>query len=73
TPVFCFGYQGKFEGLFQLLGLPELLGSIDAAAKQRSELVAHVLALTRDGDSVKRKIADRLPDINTWSRRNLPL
>jgi coenzyme F420-reducing hydrogenase beta subunit/polysaccharide pyruvyl transferase WcaK-like protein len=73
TPVFCFGYQGKFEGLFQLLGLPDLLGSMDAAPEQRSEIIEHVLALIRDGARTREEIVAKLPEIRVWSRRNIPL
>jgi colanic acid/amylovoran biosynthesis protein len=30
TPVFCLEYQGKFRGLFDLLGMPDLVSSMTA-------------------------------------------
>lgn len=73
TPVFSFEYQGKFEGLYALLGHPELLSSMEQALSAPDAVRAKVLEAIRRAPALRASFRARLPLIQELSRRNVEL
>ncbi|ORE91495.1 hypothetical protein ATO13_19700 [Stappia sp. 22II-S9-Z10] len=72
VPAYCFDYQGKFEGLFTLLGLTgeDLLHAPEALVADPEGTARRVLAKFAERDRLSAHIAARLPEIRALSRAN---
>jgi polysaccharide pyruvyl transferase WcaK-like protein len=70
TPVLGLGYQDKFDGLFELFGLRDLL--IDSRTITSSASVAAVLARAIEArESLRRRVEEQLPAVGQMARLNL--
>jgi coenzyme F420 hydrogenase subunit beta len=71
-PVFCFTYQGKFEGLFKLLNHPELVTSMDEVLGNPDRLLDRILDIYADAPRVRASLYSSLPRILKLAQRNIP-
>jgi polysaccharide pyruvyl transferase WcaK-like protein len=63
-------YQGKFEGLYQLVGLPpELL--VEQAWEVPERLTAAMLRLVHEREALSARVRTALPDVQRLAERNL--
>lgn len=70
TPVFCFEYQGKFQGLFELIGMPELLSSMDAALTDPQALIESVLQHIDRSASIRERLQQKTPELLSLAEKN---
>lgn len=70
TPVFCLEYQGKFRGLFDLLGMPDLVSSMTATLSNPEKVINTVLLSIDNQDSIREKIREKLPEIRRLAENN---
>ena len=72
VPAFSFGYQGKFEGLMDLLGLSEegMLHQPAALVADPEGIAAAVLQRLADRDRLAAILERHLPDVRAMSRDN---
>ncbi len=73
TPVFCFEYQGKFQGLFELLEIPELLSSMEAAILNPKEVIDSVLHNIDQRASLRERIKNKLPELHRLAEMNFDI
>ncbi|WP_226574602.1 polysaccharide pyruvyl transferase family protein [Acuticoccus sediminis] len=72
VPALCFGYQGKFEGLFDLVGLADedLLHAPEALVADPEGLARCVIGKLAERERLAAKLAARLPAVKAMSRAN---
>lgn len=73
TPVFCFEYQGKFKGLFDLLGTPDLLSSMTNALSNPEKVIDTLMTNIGNRASIRKHFKNKLPEIKELSERNFAL
>ena len=73
TPVFCFEYQGKFQGLFELIEMPELLSSMEAALEDPQKVIDTVLQHVDNAASIRARIKVKIPTLTSLAERNFDL
>lgn len=71
-PALSFGYQGKFEGLYRLLGLEEagLLLAPGTLTDDPDAVAAAVLRHLGDADGLSRRLSTALPAVRTLALAN---
>lgn len=69
-PVFCFEYQGKFQGLFELIGMPELLSSMEAALADPQTLIESVLQHIDRGATIQERMQQKIPELLALAEKN---
>lgn len=70
TPVFCFEYQGKFQGLFELIKQPEMLATMESILLEPDRLIRAILGNIRRAPQLRAQINSVLPDITALAERN---
>ena len=70
TPVFGFGYQGKFEGLADLFGMPDMIASPEEMKQQPQHLLTRIIEQFAGRRQLRRRIAERLPGVLSLARKN---
>lgn len=70
TPVFCFEYQGKFQGLFELLGMPELFSTMESAISDPQTLIAAVLQLIDSSATIRTRLREKAPELCALAEKN---
>lgn len=70
TPVFCFEYQGKFQGLFELCESLELLSSLEEILQNPQSLIERILESLRQRKSIREKFLQKLPYILKLAEKN---
>lgn len=71
VPAVMLDYQGKIEGLAQLVGAPELVFDVRAFADSVNEASNRLAALLRRSGELRALITSRLPEIRRMARRNV--
>lgn len=70
TPVFCFEYQGKFQGLFELCEMPELLSSMEFALSNPVVLIESVLRHIERCASIRACLLEKIPELHALAEKN---
>lgn len=70
TPVFCFEYQGKFKGLFELIEMPEMLSSMEAVRAAPQRVVDAVLAHVDNATSIRNRLKLKATTLTALAERN---
>jgi polysaccharide pyruvyl transferase WcaK-like protein len=73
VPAVLFDYQGKVEGLLNQFGLDTSVSTRSDAGLCTERIVFHVRSLLESEQSVKARIAAKLPDVLALARANLGL
>lgn len=73
TPVFCFEYQGKFQGLFNLIKQPDMLASMESVLSEPNRLIQVILDDIRRAPQLRAHLHSVLPEIVALSERNFDL
>lgn len=73
TPVFCFEYQGKFQGLFELVEMPELLSSMEAALAAPQRVIDTVLQHVDNATSIRSRLKIKIPSLTALAEKNFDL
>lgn len=70
TPAFCFEYQGKFEGLFELFGLPQLLSSMETALSQPESVIKKIIECLENRTEIRTEINKNILKVKKLSEKN---
>jgi len=70
TPVFCFEYQGKFQGLFELVEMPEMLSSMEAALAAPQKVIDTVLQHVDNATSIRHRLKIKIPTLTALAEKN---
>lgn len=72
TPALSFGYQGKFEGLYQILGLKDqaLLHSVSDLISDPAGIAGHAVRAIERGDQLRAILGDTYPQIRKLAEQN---
>lgn len=72
TPAFCFAYQDKFEGMFQLFELDgaDLLSTPESLSRNPVQVAARIVDRLAEKESLRRHIAGRVRAVLELSRQN---
>ncbi len=70
TPVFCFEYQGKFQGLFELIKQPDMLATMESILLEPDRLIRVILENIQRAPQLRAQINSVLSDIMALAERN---
>lgn len=73
TPVFCFEYQGKFQGLFEFIEMPELLSSIQSALSNPHSVIERILFSIKERESLRSQLIAKLPELRQLALKNFDI
>jgi polysaccharide pyruvyl transferase WcaK-like protein len=74
TPAYCMVYQGKFEGLYRLLGLQDcdLLMDPEAFCANPDDIALRTSQILENGDALRKIISDNLGAVRALAEGNFP-
>jgi len=70
VPAACISYQGKFEGLYQLFGTPQLLLDKQELLSNFEQSYSQILSLINQRKELAQKIKEKLPSVTELSEFN---
>ncbi len=70
TPAFCFEYQGKFQGLFELIEQPDLLSSMEDTLTSPDQVINTVLKHVDDAQSIRSRLRKIIPTLLSLAEKN---
>ena len=73
TPVFCFEYQSKFQGLFELIGMPELAASMETTQSNPQALIKLILNHMNRSSIIRERLVNKLPEIRALAEKNFDI